>query len=161
MVRLVRMNPEQFSKMRDRRIVAYAVDMIRIGEWARTEAEQRSREEVDGLLPGGLSTPDQYLMEILTDEGTEAGAVWFGVRRTPTGDAGFIHWLEVFAQFRGRGYGKEALSEVEEILSEKGVHRLGVNVFANEPAAVALYQHTGYQTVSCLFEKPLPPPLHF
>jgi GNAT superfamily N-acetyltransferase len=155
------MNAAQFSKMRDRNIVAYADDMVRIGTWGQADAPERAREEVDRLLPGGLGSPGHHLMAILSDEGTDVGAVWFGVEPTPTGEAGFIHWLEVFAPYRRRGYAKAALAEVEEFLIEKGVRRLGVSLFSHATAAVALYEHSGYQPVSFNFEKRLAPPAHY
>lgn len=156
MVRLVPMNAAQYATMYRRCVRAYADDMIRIGVWGPEEGVSRSKAELDRILPQGLETPDHYLLEMTSESGTDLGTVWVSLRKTPAGPSGFVWWFEVFPEFRGRGFGKSALLEAERILGEKGARRVGLNVFAHDTVAVALYQSLGYRAISYNFEKLLP-----
>ena len=158
MVRLVPMDDAQYARMRERSLESYAEDMTRIGVWSQAEAMDRSREDFEKLLPGGLQTPDQYLFAITTDDGSEVGAVWYSIRPSPRGPSGFIWWLEIFEAFRGRGHAEAAMRELERHAEDKGLIYLGLNVFGHDTPAVALYRKLGYEAISFNMEKKLLPP---
>ena len=153
MVRLVPMNAAQYGQMRDRSLVAYAEDMVRIGVWSQIEAMDRSKKDFEKLLPDGLQTRDQYLFAIMADDGSEVGAVWYGIRPSPRGPAGFIWWLEIFEAFRRKGHAGAALLELEKDAVSKGATYLGLNVFGHDQPAVALYRKLGYEATSFNMEK--------
>jgi ribosomal protein S18 acetylase RimI-like enzyme len=152
------MNGAQYVRMRDRSLKSYAEDMVRIGVWSQAEAMEKSREDLEKLLPSGAQTPDQHLFAILTDEGVEVGAVWYGIRQSPRGRSGFIWWLEVFEAFRRKGYAESALREIEKHAASKGAAYLGLNVFSHDQAAVDLYRKMGYEATSFNMEKKVFPP---
>lgn len=81
----------------------------------------RSIEEFDRLLPEGIETPEQYLLAIMSDDGSEVGAVWYRVRPTSRGPSGLIWWLETFEAFRRKGYAEATLVELERHAADKGV----------------------------------------
>ena len=151
------MNASQYAQMREHAIPSYAEDMARIGAWSQAEAMDRSRDDLEKLLPSGLETPDQYLLAIVSDEGSEVGAVWYGTRPSPRGPSGFIWWLEIFETFRRKGYAKGALLELEKHAASNGVTHLGLNVFSHDEPAVALYRKLGYKATSFNMEKRLEP----
>jgi ribosomal protein S18 acetylase RimI-like enzyme len=63
--------------------------------------------------------------------------------------SGFIFDVEVKEEFRGRGYGKQAMLLIEEEARKLGIKRMGLHVFGYNQVARNLYESIGY-TVSSL-----------
>lgn len=104
------------------------------------QALERSRTMMGELLPSGM---DSQGMEFHVGEvaGTPVGALWLS-----TGDTmAFIYNIVVHADQRRRGYGAAIMNAAALRCRELGHPVLGLNVFAHNPNARALYDKLGYR----------------
>lgn len=67
-----------------------------------------------------------------------------------------IFLLYVRPAHRRRGLGTALMRHVETWATQRGDRQLGLQVFATNPPAIALYHQLGYQTQSFWMVKPLP-----
>ena len=59
-----------------------------------------------------------------------------------------IHRLYVSPALQGRGIATRTFAHIESTLRKAGVEAVRLDVFSENPAALALYRHSGYETVS-------------
>ena len=59
----------------------------------------------------------------------------------------WVYDIEVDADVRGRGHGRSVMVLAESEVRALGFSRIGLNVFARNVAALALYTSLGYRTV--------------
>ncbi len=153
-LRLRSMTEAEFRTFRSRLIPGYAADKVRAGTWQADEAEARSAEQVDALLPGGLSTPGMLLLAAENPGGELLGTVWVGLDHPRPGDA-WVYDIEILPQHRGKGYGRALLGAAEEESARRGAGAIGLNVFGSNLAARSLYKTSGYAIMSMQLSKPL------
>jgi len=149
MVQLVPMTPEEFEVFLERDIREYAQERVRAGFWSEAEALARSRKEHRALLPDGLKSRYHHLYSIQDSEGGEAvGALWLKTDFDSSRASGFIFNLEIHEPFRRRGYGRQAMLELENLARSMGLRQLGLHVFAHNQGARALYDGLDYTIAS-------------
>lgn len=102
-------------------------------------------------MPDGIHTPDQYLYSFIDESGNNIGALWVQVKDRK----GFIFGFVIDEQFRGKGYGKQALSAMDEKLKPMDVESVGLHVFGDHIAAQELYKKAGYQITEIHMNKKL------
>ena len=61
MSKLIPMTQTEYEVFLERTIPEYAADKVRAGQWAESEALERSRKEFLSDLPQGVQTKDNYL----------------------------------------------------------------------------------------------------
>jgi len=149
MVQLVPMTPEEFEVFLERDIREYAQERVRAGFWSEAEALARSRKEHRALLPDGLKSRYHHLYSIQDSEGGEAvGVLWLKTDFDSSRASGFIFNLEIHEPFRRRGYGRQAMLELENLARSMGLRQLGLHVFAHNQDARALYDGLDYTIAS-------------
>ena len=152
------MSSSEFVAFRAREIRGYADEQVRVGNWTEEEAESRSAEQTDSLLPLGIETHGTLLLIAETPEGVSIGHVWVAFQRQPgSGSGAWIYDIEVEPQHRGKGFGRALLLVAEEETARHGISKIGLNVFGSNTTARNLYQSTGYQVASTQMYKELPP----
>lgn len=158
MIRLVPMTPEQYREYEERELPLYAADQARAGHWEPAAALELARKQVAELLPNGFETPGHYF-RIVVDEasGRRVGETWFGIRKDGGRAEMFVFWIGIDEPHRGRGYGSRTLGAIEEEARRQGIDRIGLNVFAHNPRAHALYLRLGFAPVATLMGKTLGP----
>ncbi|MFC5910628.1 GNAT family N-acetyltransferase [Streptacidiphilus monticola] len=121
-----------------------------------TPAQARAKSEADhvSMLPQGPHSPDTVLRELVTADGEVAGWLWLNTADSQARPP-WIFDVLVDARFRGRGYGRALLHLAERETRAAGRSRLGLNVFADNVAANALYESLGYRTFRWSLTKPL------
>ena len=110
---------------------------------ARTKADRDFAQ----LLPEGLHTPATILRRLVVD-GATAGTVWVAHSGPPGPDGKPLPWVfdvEVAESHRGRGHGRTLMLLAERETVAAGLPRLGLNVFADNVPANALYRSLGYE----------------
>ena len=108
---------------------------------------QKARESFERLLPQGLQSENHYLYSIY--DGDEAvGVIWMRAEIGRPIKSGFIYDLRVDEQFRGKGYGKQAMLLIEDKARELGLKSIGLHVFGYNTVARNLYEGIGYETTS-------------
>lgn len=63
-------------------------------------------------------------------------------------DQGFISAFGILPEFRKRGYGKQALKAALHILNENNIHKVGLEVAAENKNALNLYKSCGFEEQS-------------
>ena len=144
MSKLVPMTQSEFDSYFETLVPDYAADNARAGYWSEDEALEKSRHQTTSLLPKGLQTPNHYIYS-LYDEEQKIGMIWLKVDLERPVKSGFIFDVRVEGEFRGKGYGKEIMSLVEEKARELGIQRMGLHVFAYNEVAKNLYEGIGYK----------------
>jgi ribosomal protein S18 acetylase RimI-like enzyme len=149
MTLLVPMRPEAFPAFFEAAVSGYAADNIASGRWLEHEAEQLARAETERLLPNGVATPDNHVLEILaTSSGPCVGFLWFGALARGNRRVAFLYQLFVYPAFRRRGHALAALAALEAFALELGLSGVALNVFGSNAEAQALYRAAGYAVTS-------------
>ncbi len=153
MIRLTKMNADDFRAYLERAIPDCAQSHVRAGNWAPEEALERSRKEFETLLPDGVDSPQHFVCTLLDAEsGEEVGWLWYWINpQRPI--VSFIYDFEIFESFRRRGYGSQALAALEETVKPLGVKRIELHVFGNNTAARDLYKKSGFIESNVLMSK--------
>jgi RimJ/RimL family protein N-acetyltransferase len=147
MSKLVPMTQPEFEAFIEHLIPDYAADNVRAGYWSEDEALEKSRKQTESLLSQGLQTKDHYLYA-LHDGDTAVGMIWLRTELDRPIKSGFIFDVEIKEEFRGKGYGKQAMLLIEEKARELGIKRMGLHVFGYNDVAKNLYERIGYKVSS-------------
>lgn len=136
---LRRMTPEEFRRFTNGEAEGFAEELVSAG-MEREQALERSRTMMGELLPSGLESPGMEF-HVAEVDGDAVGDLWLS-----TGDTmAFVYNIEVRPEQRRRGYGAAIMSAAARRCRELGHPVLGLNVFAHNPHARALYDKLGYR----------------
>jgi GNAT superfamily N-acetyltransferase len=114
------------------------------------EGLEFARKETDRLLPDGPATENHLIWTACSGE-EQVGSLWiFLGPRVP-----FVFGIEVDSGHRGRGFGRAIMLAGEAQCRDRGYAQLDLNVFANNPTAISLYESLGYEVVSQQMRKRL------
>jgi ribosomal protein S18 acetylase RimI-like enzyme len=167
-VALRRMTQAEYERWRPASIESYACERARnAGTSVEAEREVAARQFAQ-FLGEGLETEGALLWHVVlqgrgrmragesaeSDEGEEVvGTLWVQV----SADRGraFIYEIEIGEAYRRRGYGRRALELLEDEMRPMGVRRIGLNVFADNAGAQALYRLLGYAVTNMNMQKVL------
>jgi GNAT superfamily N-acetyltransferase len=114
-------------------------------------ALQRSRTMFAELLPEGLETPGMgfYVAETA---GGAVGDLWLSTAETMA----FVYNIVVRPDQRRKGYGAGIMNAAALLCRDLGRPVLGLNVFAHNPSARALYDKLGYRVTHDYFALDIP-----
>ena len=150
------MPEDRFAAYRERDILHYARDKVDAGVWSPKEAPGLAAAEIDGLLAEGTRTRDHFLYLVHdAGSGEEVGVVWFAIRETEMGRAVWIYDVEIFGQYRRRGFATDTLQAVEERARKLGADKIELHVFGHNSAARTLYEKLGYTPTSIVMSRRL------
>ncbi|MHC4939822.1 MAG: GNAT family N-acetyltransferase [Planctomycetota bacterium] len=105
------------------------------------DALERTRRQLDSILPQGRDTPGHHFFDIVDDE--PVGSLWVA---EVDGDL-FIYDIMVDEAHRGRGLGTAAMRAAEDLARKRGAAGIGLSVFAHNEGAIRLYERLGYEVV--------------
>jgi ribosomal protein S18 acetylase RimI-like enzyme len=83
--------------------------------------------------------PELFLVGVLDE------AVIASVMAGYEGHRGWVNYLGVATRFRGRGFARELMQRVEDLLLERGCPKVSLLARADNPEAVDFYRHLGYR----------------
>lgn len=161
MTTLVPMREALYADYLAHAMAAYAEENVAAGRWPNDGALERSRDDFQGLLPQGLSTPDNHLFEICAGDDPAAGSarvgwLWIAMQGAGGQRAAYVYDIEIFAAHRRRGHAARAFAAAETLVRGLGAASLGLHVFVNNPGARALYEKLGFHVTGLNLMKPLP-----
>ena len=151
MIKLESLQQEDFQRFLEREIRGYAEDHVRNGSWPADGALERSRKEFEFYLPDGIRTQDQYLWSLVEDAGNKIGVLWVQLKDHKA----FIFDFVIDEEFRGKGFGKQALSVMDEKLRTMGAESVALHVFGDNISAQELYKKMGFYIVGMNMKKDL------
>lgn len=153
MIKLIPMQPEDFTAYLEPAIAEYAQEHVKNGNWLPEEALEKSRQQITGLLPDGLNSKGEHLYTIFDDNAQrKLGMLWVEVADAPRRRA-FIYDFIIKEEFRGQGFGKQALAALDETLISMGVESVGLHVFAHNINALELYKKAGFEITNLHMRK--------
>jgi ribosomal protein S18 acetylase RimI-like enzyme len=136
------MEQKDFDPYLERDIREYAEEHVRNGSWKKEEALEQSRKEHQQLLPDGLQSKNQYLFSIMDDEkNKKLGVLWVNIENNQA----FIYDFRIDDEYRGKGYGKQALMALDQKLQSMSVQSVSLHVFGDNITAQELYKKMGFE----------------
>ena len=154
MVNLIPMDPADFDVYRERGIREYAEEHVKTGNWKESESLEKARAEFDHLLPDGLQSKNEFIYSIVDEStGQKMGILWVEIKMDETPRRAFGYDFIVYEEFRGKGFGKQALMALDEILKSKDVESMGLHVFGHNANAFELYKKMGFEVTNINMRK--------
>lgn len=148
------MTAAEFAVLRSRLIREYAAEKARIEDFAEDAAESLSAARFDSLLPEGPGTAGMLLLAADNQDGEQVGLVWLALNQPRPGEV-WIYYIEVSADYRGKGYGRALLQAAEERAAGHDARAIALNVFGGNVIARRLYESTGYAVAAISMRKEL------
>lgn len=153
---LIPMAGDDFASFVSQSVAGYAQDLERTYGVRADLALESATEDFNATLPDGLETEDHHFFRLCSLDGLDVGIAWIGIQREePMPAKLFIYDLEIHQAFRRQGWGRRALTTLEQWAVKRGVSRMELNVFAHNEAAQALYRGMGMQTCEMTMGKDL------
>lgn len=109
--------------------------------------EARTKAETDWarLFPDGRLPQGNHLYVVEDESGERVGDLWWAERPNDAGaPSGFVYNIEVWPEFRGKGYGKETMALFEEDARAHGITQFNLTVLGGNEVARGLYRALGY-----------------
>lgn len=118
------------------------------------EAQKKTDDDFQKLLPEGLLTPDHYIFSIKEGD-LIVGNLWFAARGAIDNRKAYIFDIVIDELVRGKGYGKQTMDLLEVEVKKLGLRHIGLHVFGHNHVARALYEKQGYEITNLVLEKVL------
>jgi len=134
---------EQFESYVQQRSESYAAECVQSRFWKTERAVERAQNYIRTLLPLGTDTPNNQIVEIIESDQI-VGVLWFVIHDQMGEPSIWVHHIEIYPEFRRRGYAKQALAKLEQVAKSNDIASIGLHVFAFNSEAQALYQSLGY-----------------
>ena len=150
------MSAASFPAFLEAAIVGYAEQNVASGRWPVEAALDLSKAEHERLLPEGLASKDNHIFEVHDPE-THAvvGSLWLGIQNKTGIPLGYVFNIEVAAAHRRQGHATRAFKALESVARDLGLSSIGLNVFAYNVGARALYTSLGYEVAAISMRKSL------
>ncbi len=156
-VRLRPLRDDELPDYIERGRTGYAQDMVDHAGLTPAQAQKKSDHDWALLLPNDRVPQGHYLFAVEDeDTGERVGDLWFA-ERTNDFDAtvAFVYSIEIFASFRGRGLGRQAMLLLEDEVRARGLTHVALNVFGGNEVARSLYRSLGYAETAVWMRKAL------
>ena len=135
---------QEFTDYLDFLIEEISKDYVQTKGVKIEEARSQTELEIKGLLPEGLSTPDVFIGFVI-DKDQKIGYIWFihEYNKQYT----FLADLEIFPEYRNKGFGTQALNLLEEKVTDLGFKAIVLHVFKHNSLAKRLYEKLEYTVI--------------
>jgi ribosomal protein S18 acetylase RimI-like enzyme len=131
--------------------------MVEFAGLTPEQAKKKSDGDWANLMPKGRVPNGHHVFAIEEDEsGERVGDLWFAERTSDfDSTVAFVYSIEIYEQFRGRGYGKQGMLLLEDEVRKLGLDHVALNVFGGNDVARSLYRSIGYAETAVWMRKPL------
>jgi ribosomal protein S18 acetylase RimI-like enzyme len=153
-VRLEPMTDAEYRAFTETVEDGYARQITESGSMSWEAAVEKASADFAAQLPDGRHTANQYLRTAF-DGDIAVGLLWLRVDTAPGGRRAFVNDVEVFQDFRRRGYGRAIMLAGEELARSLGATVIGLNVWGGNAGARALYDQLGYDILAIQMQKRL------
>ena len=133
----------------------YAAKIAESGALPPDEARRKAENDLRRQLTDGPDRAGQLIFRLMAGE-RPVGWLWLAMPY-PGGDPGmaWVNNVEVDEEFRGRGYGRQAMMLAEREAAARGMTSVGLNVHGQNTVARGLYDSLGYQVTAQQMKKVL------
>jgi GNAT superfamily N-acetyltransferase len=135
---LRRMTEAEFGAFMSSMVEDFAGELVGTG-MSEEAAGRRSREQMAQLVPDGQQSPGMVFFTARVG-GEPVGRLWL----CTLDPMAFVYDVEVLEDQRRKGYGAAIMNAGALWSRDQGHPVLGLNVFAHNPGARALYDRLGY-----------------
>lgn len=133
-------------------ITEYAKDLAESRKCSFEEGLARSTELIDSTLSHRIDTPSNRLNIMTAEEGDIVfGYLWITVSEKTA----WVYDIYIHPEWRGKGYGRTALEEMNKRLFAEGILEVGLRVAANNGRAKKLYEQLGFEMTGFTLSKRL------
>jgi ribosomal protein S18 acetylase RimI-like enzyme len=131
----------------------YEEERVASGE-SPEQAAAAAAQSLATLFPDGRPAPGQAVYDVRED-GTTVGSLWIGRAPADARTDWWVYSIELAAEHRGRGLGRQVMLLAEDAARAAGAGSLGLNVFGHNAVARHLYESLGYGTDAVQMSKDL------
>jgi ribosomal protein S18 acetylase RimI-like enzyme len=136
-------------------MAGYAAEIAASGELSPEAAMAKARQDHERALPDGVDTDGQLVWRLVAD-GQPVGWLWLAIPgQHGDPEMAWVNLVAVDEEFRGRGYGREAMLLAEAEARARGMRSVGLNVHGSNTVARSLYEGLGYQVMAQQMKKPI------
>jgi ribosomal protein S18 acetylase RimI-like enzyme len=136
-------------------IPAYAADKVASGQWSEDESLQLSKNNLEELLPQGLTTPDNFLYTIEDADSNPVGVLWFAVQTRFNSRVAYVYDVEIWPHQRRKGHAYRAFCALEHEVRRLGLSGIALHVFGHNAEAQSLYAKLGFRPTNINLFKPV------
>lgn len=140
-IKLRKITENEFNIWKEESIKSYAEDLLLAGQCTQENAIERANADFNNILTEGISTPNNFIYIAENMDKEAVGIIWY---ETNTDKRAFIADFLVYSNYRGKGYGKSILQELELVVKEQGIEKILLHVFEKNITARELYKKMGY-----------------
>jgi len=117
----------------------YERGLVEDASLPRARAKAKVERNIAYVLPDGLATADTWIW-VVEDDGRVAGTVFVGIC-----DGGaWLYDITIAEAERGKGYGRAAMTALEDEVRALGHGTIGLNVWGGNDVARGLYRSLGW-----------------
>ena len=133
----------------------YAADIAGSGSLPPEQARRKANSDLRARLTDRPDRAGQLIFRLIAGH-QPVGWLWLAVP-SPAADPAmaWVNNVEVDEEFRGRGYGRQAMLLAEEEAAAQGMTSVGLNVHGQNMVARGLYDSLGYQVTAQQMKKVL------
>jgi len=133
----------------------YARQLVEFAGMEQASADAKTDRDWNALFAGGKNLPTSHLYRVEDENGEPVGVLWWSERDIDEGKVAFVYDIVIDEQFRGRGYGREAMLLCEDDVRAHGLSLISLNVFGGNEVARGLYRSLGYAERAVFMSKAL------
>jgi len=141
-VELRPMSQQEFDAYMAESAEGYVAELASAGMSAEA-ARRQGEEQMAELVPDGLASPGQHFFTAWVGD-TAVGHLWISTER----QMAFVYDVAVREDQRRKGYGEAIMNAGAVWSRDRGHPALGLNVFAHNLNARALYDKLGYHVTA-------------
>jgi len=156
-LRLRPLRDEELPEFVERVQTEYSRELVSQAGLTPAAADTKTEHDMARLLPSGKIQAGSYLRVVEDgDSGERVGDLWWAERQNDAGEpSAFVYSIEIAPEFRGRGFGREAMMLFEEEARAHGFTQLNLTVLGGNEVARSLYQSLGYAERALFMSKTL------
>ncbi len=146
----------EFSAFVDYFIPDYAAEIVSNYRLSEVDAVEQARRELEASFPDGEKSTGQVLLCIILsapEKEHHIGYLWY--KPDPQLHSAWINDFYLFPAFRGKGFGSQAMKQLELRLVEEGCKQIKLRVAAGNSQARRVYEHNGFNVTGINMNKVL------
>ena len=123
----------------------YALEGVKSGRWEAEESLKESEKSIKEYLPRGMRTKNNFFFNIAArSTGDKVGVIWLAIQGKTRSKSVFVFDILIFDEYRGKGFGTDAMKEIEVWAKKMGADAIWLHAFWHNQRAIGLYKRLGF-----------------